>query len=181
MAEHWCKEHRTVWFKRGGMKGYAHPITDEEGEPTGEWCNEPKTEGSKSPTRQFGDSPEKIASIEAQKRADIIAQIWIAGKFSDDSPEVTKMREWLMGKSPKTKEPPKPVKEETTQQTDTSQNGEEVKTLGDLFNACHKSFNLQTNQVLELLGVGSKTEIADVKEAWQKIKEKKSENPPSQT
>lgn len=44
MAEHWCKEHKTVFFKKGKMKNYAHPIVDEEGEPTGEWCNESKEE-----------------------------------------------------------------------------------------------------------------------------------------
>lgn len=54
MAEHWCKEHKTVWFKKGGMKGYAHPITDEEGEPTGAWCNEPKAETPKPETAKIG-------------------------------------------------------------------------------------------------------------------------------
>ena len=29
-----CTEHQTVWFRRGKMKGYAHPIGT-----TGEWCN----------------------------------------------------------------------------------------------------------------------------------------------
>ncbi len=33
--EHWCEKHQTKFFKRGKMKGYAHPIGD-----TGEWCNE---------------------------------------------------------------------------------------------------------------------------------------------
>jgi len=32
---HWCSDHNTVFFKKGKMKGYAHPIGD-----TGEWCNE---------------------------------------------------------------------------------------------------------------------------------------------
>ena len=42
MAEgHYCVEHQTVWFKRGKMKGFAHPIKDENGEDTGSWCNEP--------------------------------------------------------------------------------------------------------------------------------------------
>jgi len=35
--EHWCAEHNTAFFKKGGMKGYAHPIGT-----TGKWCNEPK-------------------------------------------------------------------------------------------------------------------------------------------
>lgn len=42
--ENWCKEHKTIWFKSGKMKGYAHPIVGDDGEPTGEWCNKPKEE-----------------------------------------------------------------------------------------------------------------------------------------
>lgn len=38
--EHWCEQHRTIFFKRGQMKGYAHPIKDNNGQTTG-WCNEP--------------------------------------------------------------------------------------------------------------------------------------------
>ena len=32
---HFCKEHKTPFFKKGKMRGYSHPIGD-----TGEWCNE---------------------------------------------------------------------------------------------------------------------------------------------
>jgi len=39
---HYCVKHETIFFKKGKMKGYAHPIFDENGEPTGEWCNEPQ-------------------------------------------------------------------------------------------------------------------------------------------
>ena len=34
-SEHWCEPHQTNWFKRGKMRGYAHPVGE-----TGEWCNE---------------------------------------------------------------------------------------------------------------------------------------------
>jgi hypothetical protein len=37
MADHYCSEHDAVFFKRGKMRGYAHPIED-----TGQWCNEEK-------------------------------------------------------------------------------------------------------------------------------------------
>lgn len=37
--EHWCEVHQTVWFKRGKMTGYGHPI--EEGKP---WCHESASE-----------------------------------------------------------------------------------------------------------------------------------------
>jgi len=36
---HWCFKHSTEFFKKGKMKGYAHPIKDANGETTG-WCNE---------------------------------------------------------------------------------------------------------------------------------------------
>jgi len=38
-AGHWCSEHEQVWFKKGKMQNYAHPIGE-----TGEWCNEPTEE-----------------------------------------------------------------------------------------------------------------------------------------
>ena len=48
------------------------------------------------------DSPEKIASIENQKRADIIAQLWMADKLKDSSSQVKKLLKWLdeLGASP---------------------------------------------------------------------------------
>ena len=47
MAENWCSEHNVAFFKKGGMRGYAHPIQDENGEDTGEWCNEDAKEVAK--------------------------------------------------------------------------------------------------------------------------------------
>lgn len=44
MTEHYCSEHETFFFQKGNMKGYAHPIKDENGNSTGKWCNEPKGE-----------------------------------------------------------------------------------------------------------------------------------------
>ena len=35
-GENWCREHQAVWFKKGKMKNFAHPIGD-----TREWCNKP--------------------------------------------------------------------------------------------------------------------------------------------
>uniref|UniRef100_A0A6M3LEV4 Uncharacterized protein n=1 Tax=viral metagenome TaxID=1070528 RepID=A0A6M3LEV4_9ZZZZ len=34
-SSHWCTEHGVAFFKKGKMKGYAHPI-----DGTREWCNE---------------------------------------------------------------------------------------------------------------------------------------------
>jgi len=75
MAEHFCKEHKQVFFKRGKMKGYAHPILDAEGEPTGEWCNEPTLEEDGKPKagRSYGKSQEELLQTrqlaEAQNRS----------------------------------------------------------------------------------------------------------------
>ena len=38
--EHWCTTHKTKFFKSGKMKAFAHPIKDENGNDTGEWCHE---------------------------------------------------------------------------------------------------------------------------------------------
>ena len=41
MTKNFCTEHQTVWFKKGQMKGFAHPIKDADGVTTG-WCNRPE-------------------------------------------------------------------------------------------------------------------------------------------
>lgn len=38
-SEHYCRKHNANWFKKGKMRGYAHPIGD-----TKEWCNESESE-----------------------------------------------------------------------------------------------------------------------------------------
>ena len=39
----WCEEHDLEFFKRGGMRNYAHPIVNADNVTTG-WCNRPKAE-----------------------------------------------------------------------------------------------------------------------------------------
>ena len=53
MPEHFCQEHQAVFFKKGAMRGFAHPILDANGEKTGAWCNEPPEakEGLPPPTK----------------------------------------------------------------------------------------------------------------------------------
>jgi len=46
--KHWCAIHQTPFFKKGAMKGYAHPVKDENGKDTGEWCNESETKQAKA-------------------------------------------------------------------------------------------------------------------------------------
>ena len=59
---HYCNEHKTPFFKKGAMKGYAHPI-----EGTDRWCNEPEGQAEpKEKEKPFTYNPEKSASIERQ-------------------------------------------------------------------------------------------------------------------
>ncbi len=56
MAEHFCNEHGKVFFKKGKMKGYAHPIEDEDGETVG-WCNEDAEGVAKLPAQKVVSPP----------------------------------------------------------------------------------------------------------------------------
>ena len=64
MNGHWCPIHETVFFKKGKMRGYAHPIKDANGEATGEWCNE---EGEPQPVPE-----EHKAEVEAQENGQAV-------------------------------------------------------------------------------------------------------------
>ena len=55
----WCAKHKTNWFKRGNMRGYAHPIegTDKD------WCNMPEdAPGTPSESPQTTQEPFSEAS-----------------------------------------------------------------------------------------------------------------------
>ena len=88
MADRWCSEHETVFFKKGNMRGFAHPILDENGEPTGKWCNEPKQEEVKPPppkseppmSKENWAEKDKITrtSIERQKSLELATHWAIA-------------------------------------------------------------------------------------------------------
>ena len=96
-AEHWCKEHQMAWFKKGKMKGYAHPILDEDGEPTGGWCNEPKSEATEKPA-ETSRSGNTNTSIEQQVAIKEVGECWRAGMFQIDEPLVTAYLAWILDK-----------------------------------------------------------------------------------
>jgi len=133
------------------------------------------------------DSPEKIASIEAQKRADITAQLWIADKLKEKDPEVIKMRAWLMNDAPPAKpaadeapgamkqaKPPLAAKSTKDKGDTPDLRSLPIKNLGDLFSACLKHFKLNQSAVLKGLGGIAKEDIADPQDAWLQIVEAKS-------
>jgi len=48
---HYCQLHKTVFFMKGKMKSFAHPIKDAEGKAIGQWCHEHTAEPEKRDTR----------------------------------------------------------------------------------------------------------------------------------
>ena len=60
---------------------------------------------------RYQDSPETRASIESQKRADIIAQLYIAGKLGADHPLIDKLFNWLLKLGEATPNAPQPSPE----------------------------------------------------------------------
>ncbi len=95
MAKHFCIEHDTAFFKRGKMKGYAHPIQDKDGEDTGEWCNEEEAETK--PDKQT-PSTDTNSSTEAQVAIKEIGEDWRAGKLEDNAREVLTYKNWIISK-----------------------------------------------------------------------------------
>lgn len=80
-TEHYCQEHGVNFFKRGKMKGYAHPIGD-----TGEWCNEDKAEpkkaqeaspGALEPPLQQSDCEDKAETQEGQEDTCFVNLEWL--------------------------------------------------------------------------------------------------------
>ena len=98
MAEHWCKEHQQVWFKKGKMKGYAHPIKEVSGEDTGEWCNEPETKEDKPKQTKPVRDTSTNASIEAQVAVKAITELRVAGLIDPNSQLAVTAENWIISK-----------------------------------------------------------------------------------
>jgi len=94
MAEHWCKEHQQTFFKKGAMKGYAHPILDENGEKTGQWCNEPKSEVESKPEPPRSGSTND--SIEAQVAFKGMIELIVADKIKVNDPTGIATMSWAI-------------------------------------------------------------------------------------
>ncbi len=68
MSEYWCKEHNVAFFKKGKMKGFAHPIGD-----TGEWCNMPE---GQEPAKEAHPSASESESTGYGKSNDMTPDMW---------------------------------------------------------------------------------------------------------
>lgn len=81
MAKNFCVEHQTVWFKKGSMKGYAHPIKDEDGQTTG-WCNRPK-DYEETEEEPVENKPKEIPGQQIGMTVKLIGDLIVAGKLSE--------------------------------------------------------------------------------------------------
>lgn len=114
--------------------------------------------------------PAKLASEENRSRMHAIKELWIADKFDDNSPEVIKLRKWLMDDAPKAPQPSlEPPQAAPKDKPDDNLMDLPIKNLGDLFTACQKHFKLIQSNTLKELGLTAKEEIADVQDAWRQI------------
>ena len=143
---HWCAIHETPFFKRGKMKTYAHPIKDDFGEETGEWCNE-VTEKAPEPKLKAETLAPWEAKILAPSEKAKAAPLVPPAEAPETNQELVDECWEKMGK-------------ETVGKV---QNVTELKALM----AKHK---IGTREVLEILAIKSFMEIVDPDESWKQIK-----------
>lgn len=77
-TQHWCEEHQATFFKRGTMKGYAHPIKDSNNQTIG-WCNEP-TDSLEAPQtstqgQQVGSKPKVDTRLMEPRYTELVEAI----------------------------------------------------------------------------------------------------------
>ncbi len=84
MSEHWCLIHKEVFFKKGKMKNYAHPIEDGSGATVG-WCNE---EGEPQPLPE--EHKAEVNQREISREESIEQHVWfkeLGARIGDGSLE----------------------------------------------------------------------------------------------
>lgn len=146
--QHWCEEHNCAFKKKTkyGKNYWSHPL------PGGKWCNERKKEEAPAPAAGIKASskcPECGVYIETLNEQDI------------SCPNCEVVVHW-QGSTPWVDKPPEaepaPVEDP---EAEIKRDPDTIKTLTDLFKACHEDFNLQPDQVIKELGVSSQSDISD--------------------
>lgn len=146
---HWCSIHKTPFFKKGGMKGYAHPIKDEIGDDTGEWCNEL----TKAPETK--PEPETQAPSQAKTPVPIKLATQAKGVPPAETPE-TNDETW----------------EEIGKETASMPAGKKIQNITELKGLMGKH-KIGTREAYEILSIGSFMELIDLDQAWVDIKKAK--------
>ena len=176
MSEHYCTVHKTPWFKKGNMRGYAHPIKDASGTTT-EWCNEPEATPQAAPEKPFEPAinQQKQSSIEAQNALTNLTNLAIAGIL----PEHYHNRlcvallgrtglNWGESTATKPGLVDAAIKAGAVPKADTGyvqpKNGQ-FKNVGDFLNRCYQEYGMQRPEVEALLGEPV-TAKSDLDGAW---------------
>lgn len=92
-GENWCAAHQTTWFKKGKMKGYAHPIKDENGKDTGDWCNKPETQPYEKPATDRNQLIIEINEILESLGMDTTTEK--QKRFGERKPTEEELLDWL--------------------------------------------------------------------------------------
>ena len=175
-VEHWCKEHKQPFFKKGKMKGYAHPILDDDGEPTGEWCNEPKAEEATKQHPEGEMTKDDWAEKARIERTSIEAQVAYKGipelvKTLAEYPDNKLARQaeaWAMtrldGAGKRAVEPTKEVQKPLTE-------GIIPQTVAELMKwVISHGKQYGPSWACSVLEIKAPTEIADIKVAYEDLK-----------
>ncbi len=170
MAEHFCKEHKQPWFKKGKMPGYAHPILDDDGEPTGKWCNEP--EGEHKETKTSGKSLEVTQlELESKARNTALMQSCEMAKAEQKIKTVDEVLAiadrfyaWLKGTAIASKASPSMPAKQQPEASKTEQGSGQFKTAADLFlYACKHGWTM--TKIKDKLGTSNPNEVKDLPKA----------------
>ncbi len=126
-----------------------------------------RTEQSKGNWRPQEDSPEKRKSIEDQKRSDLISQLSIADKITQENILVVKLCKWLELLGETTQKVDKAQPTPAGQQAQASGNG--FSNAGEFLSKCLVELKLSKTQVLKQLAVADITDIKDFKAAYEML------------
>lgn len=191
--DYMCAEHGVEFFKRGKMKGYAHPIKDKKGNDTGEWHNMPEEQDDTSSpqakmychTHKTGYSKFERPEHEQEDGLVIPAHTVVAHKIRGSDP-----LEWCYenpadepgGLFPHTGEPPlAETPPETHEAADTGRLTEAEANVAldgstkplieyqDLYNLAHERWGKKPDQVQSALGVVFGEDIKDLGAAWERL------------
>ena len=165
---HYCPVHNVNFFKKGRMKGYAHPI-----EGTDEWCNEPTEDDKKPPTIITPEGNRPMTGKDREAMREIVAKKEQALRDSEALYSDRGGTTPIASQSPQNEQgtalkpevvetitaPARPVVEHTR-----------CKNIGDFLNCCFKEFGLVKGKAIKEAGYARQEDISDAEQAYQNVK-----------
>jgi len=157
--EHWCPIHNTEFFKKGNMKGYAHPVMVD-GKETGKWCNEEK---ALPPTVITPEGNRPMTDGDRAKMQGIVDNAKKGSGETIPNASQSPQNEQGTALKPEVVEtitaPPRPVVEHTP-----------CKNIGDFLNCSFKEFGLVKGKAIKEAGYARQEDISDPEQAYQNVK-----------